>query len=125
MDAIGVWPTPWAGRCMLEANKFWFYSLLFSTLSAIVQLLFGTSPQPSRERKSSPKRLVKKKSAELRLNGEKKDRQKIKRRLIADAFDLLIPGHVTGWIPTGMATVGFASAISTTLSSRDIWDSLR
>jgi hypothetical protein len=125
MDAIGVWPAPWADRCMLEANKFWFYSLLFSILSAIADLLFNPSPQPSRERKSSPKKLVKKKSAELRLNSGKKKREKIKRGLIADAFDLLIPGHVTGWIPTGMATVGFASAISTTLSSRDIWDRLR
>ncbi len=124
MDAIGVWPAPWADRCMLEANKFWFYSLIFSLLSGMFQLFFGSSSRSSRERKASPKKLIKKKPSSA-LNSGRKERQKIRRRLIADAFDLLIPGHVTRWIPSNLVVVGFASVISTTLSSKDRWDRLR
>ena len=55
----------------------------------------------------------------------KKDRSKlqegVRRRLVSDCFDLFIPGHVTGWISTNMATVGFATVVSTVLSSKDIW----
>ena len=49
----------------------------------------------------------------------------VKRRIVSDCFDLLIPGHVTGWITTSTAAVGFASVVSTTLSSKDIWDRLK
>jgi hypothetical protein len=46
----------------------------------------------------------------------------VKRKLVSDCFDLFIPGHVTGYLPTSTATVGVASAVSTVLSSKDIWD---
>lgn len=34
--------------------------------------------------------------------------KRLKRRLVADFADLLIPGYVTGWINTGQGVVGMA-----------------
>jgi hypothetical protein len=49
----------------------------------------------------------------------------IRRRMVVDIFDLFLPGFVTGWLVTTQAFVGFASAVSTILSSKDIWDRLQ
>jgi hypothetical protein len=59
-----------------------------------------------------------KEAKENRLRGAK-------RRLISDGFDLFVPGSVTGWVPASPAVVGFATIISTVLSSKEIWDGLR
>ena len=69
------------------------------------------------------------KNAKKRAMNVKDDRENsfrgVKRRLISDAFDLFVPGSVTGWIQTPPAFVGFATIISTVLSSKDIWDRLQ
>lgn len=116
---MGVWPSPWAEACLVEGNKFWFYSLACSILLGWCQLyagggqLEGTNSEKSKGKKQG----VQARAEKERLSG-------IKRRMMADSFDLFIPGFVTGWIVTTHAFVGFAGAVSTVLSSKDIWNRL-
>jgi hypothetical protein len=124
LDAIGVWTTPWAERVMLEGNRFWFYSLCFSILWGVVGLFSRqdlSKKGPGRRGRKADGVAVKGKME----RGISRSREGVKRRLVSDCFDLLIPGHVTGWISTSTATVGFASVVSTVLSSKDIWDRLQ
>lgn len=116
---MGVYPTPLAEICMLQANKFWFYSLLCSITRYLVNLQShyyssshsSATPTP-RSSQPSPS------STSL----SEQEVKAIKRRLISDTFDIFIPGHVTGWIKSSMGIVGIASVVSTVLSGVDVWD---
>lgn len=123
---------------MLEANKFWFYSLVCSLLEGCMKLFFGDAGIERKVRLAATPNLKKEKRAKLADSTEdsamdegspressKDNRHNTKRRMVADGFDLLIPGSITGWVPTSPTIVGFAGAISTILSSRDIWDRLQ
>lgn len=129
---MGVWPTPWAQVCMLEANRFWFYSLVISISWGSVKM-FRQQPGESgrtekqQSEKERPRTLIAKEARKGQKHGGAgiEERRQIQRRLVTDVFDLFVPGHVTGWIPTSLATVGFSSVISTVLSLKDIWDRLR
>jgi hypothetical protein len=115
---MGVWSSTWAEACLLEGNKFWFCSLVCSILLGALQLNVGRGKVKG-ERGEKPK--GKKQGAQTQrtyLVG-------IRRRMVADSFDLFIPGFVTGWLVTTHAFVGFAGAVSTILSSKDIWDRLQ
>ena len=90
---------------MLEANKLWLYSLLFSVFWGLNDIIRPKTVRSESERVQTQRVL--------------------NRRLITDIFDIFIPGHVTRWIRTGPVFVGIASAVSTLLSSRDIWERLR
>ena len=134
---------------MLEANKFWFYSLLCSVM--LVRLLLTLIPylfQPvfvevpvttvltcwqgclqlsrSGEEKLLPNRSRIQKSADAEtLDCSTKDnKQRIKRRLVTDCLDLLVPGSATGWIPVNPILVGFVSVLSTNLAFKDVWDNI-
>jgi hypothetical protein len=115
---MGVWSSPWADLCTLEGNKFWFYSLVCSILLGGLQLFAGHLEVQAEtgERAKQQKQSVQ--AQNRRFSG-------VKRRIVADGFDLFIPGFVTGWIITTHAFVGFAGVISTVLSSKDIWDRLQ
>lgn len=133
LDAIGVWPTPWVATCMLEANRFWFYSLVFSILWGLMQIFWiqiaDETPEKMAEkihdRTASETEGEGAGSQKAIRSAGSKSQKGVRRRLVSDCFDLLIPGHATGWILTSTATVGFASLVSTLLSSKDIWDRLK
>ncbi|RFU28854.1 hypothetical protein B7463_g7497, partial [Scytalidium lignicola] len=117
LDAMGAWKTTWAAQCLLEANKFWFYSLVFSIIKSVLGLLnsgSSTKPNGTNEKKGKNSPPVKK----TRPN-------KLVRKLLADGFDLLIPGLVTGWIPTSLLISGYTTVASTILTSMEVWDGLR
>ncbi|KAE9373452.1 hypothetical protein N431DRAFT_482476 [Stipitochalara longipes BDJ] len=118
LDTMGVWLVPWAETCLVEGNKFWFYSLVCSILLGGVQLYTGDGETKVGNSEKSRGKKQGVKAQQKKLGG-------IKRRLIADIFDLCIPGFVTGWIVTTHAFVGLAGAVSTILSSKDIWDRLQ
>jgi hypothetical protein len=122
---MGVWPTPWAQMCLLEANKLWFYSLVCSILAACVPL-FAREAEKETGRTASggavKTRSQRAKDAEKLRGASKMDWGLLARRLVTDGCDLLIPGFVTGWLVTSPVIVGVATVISTTLSSKDIWD---
>lgn len=118
---MGVHPTPLAEDLMLYANKFWFYSVLCSLIVHLYTL-------------HRHYRMTASKPAIGSLNGAVQSRHSAqnfrddsirgtKSRLISDSADLLIPGHVTGWIKTSMGVVGIASVVSSVLSGKEIWDS--
>jgi hypothetical protein len=115
---MGAWPTPWAEVCQVEGNKFWFYSLVCSIFLGVLQLYAegGEVKDGSNERPEAKK---------ISAQARKKHLSGVRRRMLADSFDLFIPGFVTGWIMTTHAFVGFAGAVSTVLSSKDIWDRLQ
>jgi hypothetical protein len=115
---MGVWPSPWAEACLVEGNKFWFYSLVCSILLGALQL---KSASGEVEGQSSERSKGKKQGVLIR----KRDLDGVRRRMMADCFDLFLPGFVTGWLVTTHAFVGFAGAVSTILTSKDIWDKLR
>lgn len=64
----------------------------------------------------------KKEEAATARTAEVKRRTLTKRRLATDAFDLFLPGAITGWIPVSSETVGFAGVVSTTLGLMEIWN---
>lgn len=110
--------TAWAAEVFLEANKFWFYSIVLSGLLGVVQLWnLKIMPRVSEEKKNGN---VEK--AEQEMKEGKIKRSKITRRLVIDACDIFIPGFVTGWITVSSANVGMASVVSTVLASMDIWE---
>ncbi len=115
---MGVWPSPWAETCLVEANKFWFYSLVCSIVLGVLQL---NSASGEVEVQISEKAKGKKNGVQV----QKKVMNGVGRRMVADCFDLFLPGFVTGWLMTTHAFVGFAGAVSTILTSKDIWDSLQ
>jgi hypothetical protein len=115
---MGVWPSPWAEACLVEGNKFWFYSLVCSILLGALQL---NSADGKVEGQTSEKAKGKKVSVQV----QNKDMTGVRRRMMADCFDLFLPGFVTGWLVTTHAFVGFAGAVSTILTSKDIWDRLQ
>lgn len=117
---MGVWAVPWAEACLVEGNKCWFYSLVCSILLGILQLYAGDG-----EAKSGSDEKGKGKEKKQSVEAKKENISGVKRRLVADGFDLFIPGAVTGWIVTSHAFVGFATMVSTVLSSKDIWDRLQ
>lgn len=118
---------------MLEANKFWFYSLACSIFLGVLQPFMFRGVDESLEKSAkNANGETGPKSTSSRVGIEKgagsvglKKLEGVKRRIVSDCFDLLIPGHVTGWILTSTATAGLASVVSTTLSSKDIWDRLK
>lgn len=110
---------------MLEANRFWFYSLGVSVVLGLMQLFSrggedrsGNAEGKKNVSESEKDSVVGKKSHVFRS-------RVVVRRLLTDGFDLFIPGHITGWIHTSPAFVGFASVVSTLLASKEIWDRLR
>jgi hypothetical protein len=108
MDAMEIWSTTWALTLLLEANKFWFYSLTFSLASCFLQLY--------------RLRFV---SAAIGNSGSIPASNTMSRllakQILTDACDLLIPGSITGWARTSPAIVGLATVVSTLLASEEIW----
>lgn len=115
-----MWPTPIAAVLMVRANQFWFVALLVSISMGIMEIWNWSGDakiDASSEGKGEGTKSLLPQSEELAWN-------RSRRKLTVDFFDLLIPGHVTGWIPSSLSTIGFASALSTLLASKEIWDKL-
>lgn len=103
LDAMEVYSTPWGPRVLLEANKFWFYSLLFSLAGSLLLAFYIPSTSRGSKAKSTVKSGV------------------LVKKIVTDACDLLIPGSITGWARTSPAIVGVATVVSTVLGSEEIW----
>ena len=133
MDALGIWKTAWAPRNMLEANKFWFFSILCSIFTGIFglwQVYRINSDVSVKEVKEAKEKDPSEKSGseESTESTPKKQYPQIRgyepviRRLAIDFCDLTIPGFATGWAKTTPVIVGIGSATSAVLASIDIWD---
>lgn len=132
MDALGVWKTTWAPRNMLEANKFWFFSILCSILagffrlwqisrsSSIVNVEVKEVTEEDLPKNEGARKLTVPAPKEQLL--ESGNYEPIIRRLAIDFCDLSIPGFATGWAKSTPMIVGIGSATSAVLASIDIWN---
>lgn len=116
---MGLWPSQFARVMLIEGNKFWFYALLFSLGLGLHQLFTDAASPPSGssvggERKNQAEALT-----------ARKKRRAVKRKLVADACDLLVPGFVLGWIGVSSAMSAAAGCVSSCISMGDIWDDKR
>ena len=128
LDAMGVWKVEWAGMVMMEANRFWFYSLACAcmlTLHGLWNLPSFPAPVEVEKGDSFEERtkagLEKRKAVELAAkNGER--RKRLVKDLVMYGADLFIPGDLTGWMRTEQWWVGSAMAVSTLLASEEVWE---
>jgi hypothetical protein len=124
MDAMEIWNTTWGPILLLEANRFWFYSIIFSLIASFIQLYsIIVSPSPDEIEKALRNgKKIKDSSEKGQLNTKERVlKQQIMKKVVIDGCDLLIPGHITGWMMTTPGIVGLATMVSTTLASGDIW----
>lgn len=129
MDAMGIWSTEWAPRLFVEAMKFWFYSISFSTTLSFVLLYYEMS-RPTLPSKNEPGRGEKTSEAQADcVVTEKKQRSVLQRALVKkiaiDCCDIFIPGFTTGWLVVSSGTVGILGIISTVIASLDIWERIQ
>ncbi|KAB8295811.1 hypothetical protein EYC80_008633 [Monilinia laxa] len=145
LDMMGICSTPWSSTCILEGNKFWFYSLCISIFGGFVDLFEiyhshdsnhvdadtpdSTSTQnpttTSQNIEDKPPSIAPISSSEITRPNSKRQKARstteILLKIIENAADLIIPGAVTGWIITDAGIIGVATVISTVLSSGEIW----
>ncbi|TGO14523.1 hypothetical protein BTUL_0052g00610 [Botrytis tulipae] len=134
LDIMGVCNTPWSSTCVLEGNKFWFYSLSISIFGGLWDLYHlvvnnDTTPKPNSQQdphgSDLSAKLVENTQVIVEQPGKNKNKEKFKTeillKIIENAADLFQPGAGTGWIVSDRGIVGVMTVISTLLSSRDIW----
>jgi hypothetical protein len=110
---MGVWPSNWVRALLIEGNKFWFYSLLFSIALGILQFFGDRTNTPAQEAKHG-----------VVLKARQKKRRAIKKKLVADGCDILGPGFVLGWISVNTSASAFASCVSSVIAIGDIWEEM-
>ena len=128
LDAMGIWKVEWAGMVMMEANRFWFYSLACAFMLTL-HCLWNLPPLPAAvevgKEKSFEERtkagLEKRKMEELAAKTLAR-RTRLMKDLVMYGADLFIPGDLTGWIRTEQWWVGSAMAVSTLLASEEVWE---
>lgn len=129
---MGVTAYEWGPKVQMEANRSWFFGLVFSILLSLYDLLLDESlpimPGASTDGPVDEKMNghAKEKSAgsttpEKKTQIPRPDLTKIFSQLVIDSCDLFIPGAAVGWIPIGPLFIGTASTISTTVAAAQIW----
>ncbi|PYI05401.1 hypothetical protein BO78DRAFT_371055 [Aspergillus sclerotiicarbonarius CBS 121057] len=107
-------PTTWNKTLLTEANKFWFYALLFSLLTSgmsFLSLSFSSSPSSSSNAKKNKRNPTTRSITPFSLF----------KKVLVDTCDLLIPGTFLGWIPMQQMGVGVGMVTSTLVSGWEIW----
>lgn len=125
LDTMGIYSHPWASTCLLEGNRFWFCSLIFSIVWNLALLIIGDSTLPQPPTQDENLKAGKGKGLEAQRKEKREERRVVLRRLVADCADLFIPGAMVGWIPVGSAASGGAGLVSTWITGVDIWERLR
>jgi hypothetical protein len=122
MDAMGIWDTAWGKDVLIEANRFWFYSLILSLCCSLWTLFVATAGS-SKARSNSDR--TTEKTQQSQKEPDKKEKQPsptpLVKQIVVDSFDLLIPGAIVGWIAASPIQVGLATIISTVVAAWDIW----
>lgn len=130
---MGVYPLPWAAPAMLEANRFWFYSLAISTFLSLYQFFNVPSTPPTtinfsavaynEETETKEKTDVEdeKKLAETLAKHRRGLKWKYAKEAVMYGGDLLLPGAATGWILTSPTYVAGAMVVTTLLGLEGIW----
>ncbi|KAG2416693.1 hypothetical protein HFD88_007909 [Aspergillus terreus] len=114
---MNIWQVSWYTPLLMEANKFWFYSICLSLTRAVWELLFVGSATQSKNSHAGKKEKPEKESTSRPTPST----TAILKRMVVDACDLTLPGSFLGWTPVGDLGVGIAMVISTVVASQDIW----
>ncbi|OGM51115.1 peroxin PEX11-1 [Aspergillus bombycis] len=125
LHALGVHPVAWNTPVLVEAFKFWFYSLALSVLGAVWGLLFTSSSSASSKTTSNEKKKEDKNAEKTTPNTDnsqsKAQRAALMKRIVVDGCDLLIPGVFVGWMQISDLVIGVTMVISTVVSGGDAW----
>lgn len=123
LHAMGVYPVAWNDRALHEANQFWFYALSLSLAGTLWGLLFpavehNPSLQQTRDQKNQQQTGSEKAVSAAQRSTPSRP---LLKQIVVDGCDLLIPGSLLGWIPSGDLAVGLGIVISTLLTGQEIW----
>ncbi|PWY70910.1 hypothetical protein BO70DRAFT_124496 [Aspergillus heteromorphus CBS 117.55] len=132
LHATGIYPlpSPLNKTVLTEANKFWFYALVFSLLGAWWGVLFPTTSSSPGSSSKGTKSGKKAKSSEKKrspsaplvsVSSTRLDVWAVFKRVLVDACDLLIPGMFLGWVDVSELGVGVGMVVSTVVSGWEIW----
>ncbi|ODH49547.1 hypothetical protein GX48_04334 [Paracoccidioides brasiliensis] len=69
LDALNIYPCPWAERVLLESYKLWFYSMVFGIAGITWQLFGPASSSTNQDTKPNGT------NQEIEKNGSKKGRE--------------------------------------------------
>lgn len=132
-NALRMTSFSWGPLVQDEANKCWFYALLASIALSLYHLLSfpASASRVTTDKRQDSSRVAVTDGKEARVQ-EKQPPSKqppqtatrsiLYNQLVIDGCDLLIPGSAVGWIPADWVTVGLATAVSTVLGGRQIWE---
>ena len=95
--------------------EFWFYALATSCVVETYKLLFP--PQPP------PVKVTRKKGAKAQPTAKQQARSFA--GLFHPSCDILTPGSTLGWLPVDPLLVGIAGSLTSLMSIRDVWVSIR
>ena len=123
---MNVYLVPWNEPVMIESNKFWFYGICLSILSAVVELLFLFSKPATVEEKSAngakANGSVKERGSKVQAQKQSQTVIPLLNSIVVDGCDLLLPGTFLGWIQADDLSVGAAMVVSTIVASGGIWE---
>ncbi|RJE24116.1 PEX11 domain protein [Aspergillus sclerotialis] len=129
LHAMNVYLVPWNEPVLIESNKFWFYGICLSILSAVVELLFlfsrpATTVTKKRANGAKENGSTKENESSETIQAQKQS-QKIMpllKGIVVDGCDLLLPGTFLGWIQADELSVSAAMVVSTIVASGAIWE---
>ncbi|KAE8452648.1 hypothetical protein EG329_013907 [Mollisiaceae sp. DMI_Dod_QoI] len=129
---MGVYKTTWAASLIIEAMKFWFYSIVLSLLLSVVGIweLYTSPPtkslttKPNTEKDERNEEDSNEETEQTKADakvGWMNKRRKAMKGIVIDICDLSVPGSITGWLPVSSANVGMLGVVSTLLAGADVW----
>lgn len=127
---MGIWVSDWSKDTLTESYKFWFYSLAFSILGSIWQLLCLVVGPKTKNKKPAAihvKPTSTRKEDEPIYIGPRDDIPEPRScwdlitDLIASSCDILIPGTSVGWVNATPLVVSSAAVLSTVLLGTRKW----
>ncbi|KAA8642448.1 uncharacterized protein ATNIH1004_011392 [Aspergillus tanneri] len=116
---MNVWLVPWYTTVLIEANKFWFYSICISITRSLLESLLGFAIRPRTPKGRGQQK--KKKEDKSTSSAPGSSTTTLLERIVIDSCDLALPGSFLGWTALGDLEVGMAMIVSTVVASRDIW----
>ncbi|OAX78905.1 hypothetical protein ACJ72_06784 [Emergomyces africanus] len=135
LDALNIYPTPWAEQVLLDSYKFWFFSMVFASVGITWQLFMPVSSK-SEETKPNDVKEGDEKESSRKANKESKPSEsevtvagsnanantvRLLTELVALGCDILIPAQALGWLNVDDLTVSSAAVLSTLLMGKEKW----
>ncbi|KKZ66010.1 hypothetical protein EMCG_08232 [[Emmonsia] crescens] len=137
LDALNIYPTPWAEQVLLESYKLWFYSMVFASVGITWQLFVPVSSPRGQDTKAKSVEQEdekgSKKGNEISNPGESEvttgggsinsntNTVRLLTELAILGCDILIPAQALGWLNVDDLTVSSAAVLSTLLMGKDKW----